>query len=350
MTAPKVIAKENIGRLLEALLAGYRVLAPVEGEGLSRFAELGCGSTAASARLDLPNTKLSVKEAILPRTEAMFVFDGDSIVDPPEIEDANSPRELVVFGVRPCDAASLPMLDAVFLEKGNEDPYYAARRGNTWLIGLGCNQPSSTCFCTSVGGGPFSEDGLDILMSDLGDRYLLQVTSERGSSLLECIASSSAPVNEATEADVQFKEELKCASEAKMGAGIETDRLQAQLAQMYDDEPFWDRIQRKCLGCGTCTFLCPTCHCFDVVDETNGRRGRRARVWDSCQYALFTHHASGHNPRPSCKERMRQRVMHKFRYFVENSGTTACVGCGRCVRNCPVNMDIRQVLSEIAAG
>ena len=346
MTEPKVIAKKNIGRLLDALREQHHVLSPVQGEGVSYFGELGPG---AEALLDLQNTGRSVKEVVLPRTETLFVFEDDRIDKAPEIEDVDTRKGRVVFGVRPCDAASLPMLDAVFLEDGNEDPYYAARHGSTSLIGLGCNNPSSTCFCTSVGGGPFSEAGLDLLMSDLGDRYLLQVTSEEGASLLERIASSSAPVEEATEDDVQSKEELARASEEKIGARIETEDLQAKLSQMYDDEAFWEETQRKCLGCGTCTFLCPTCHCFDVVDETNGRRGRRARVWDSCQYALFTHHASGHNPRPSGKERMRQRVMHKFRYFVDNCGITACTGCGRCVRSCPVNMDIRQVLSEIAA-
>ena len=115
---------------------------------------------------------------------------------------------------------------------------------------------------------------------------------------------------------------------------------------MYDD-PFWDELHLKCLGCGACTYLCPTCHCFDIVDEGNAVRGKRVRNWDTCQFALFTHHTSGHNPRQSGKERMRQRVMHKFNYFVENQGEIACVGCGRCVRNCPVNLDIRAVIEGI---
>ena len=347
MTEPQVIAKESMPRLLDALLEGYRVLAPTSRDGVTHFGELTSGDVVP---IELPNTKRSVKEVLLPRTETLFVFDGEGVEQAPNTEDLEPRKGRVVLGVRPCDAASVPMLDKVFLDGGDEDAYYAARRRNTWFVGLGCNHPASTCFCTSVGGGPFAAEGLDILLSDLGDRYLVRVTSSKGAELLASIASApTALLEEATEADVRAGEELARGAAARIPPAVEIVGLQAKLAQVYDDESFWEEIQRGCLGCGVCTYLCPTCHCFDVVDETNGRRGRRARIWDSCQYALFTRHASGHNPRPSGKERMRQRVMHKFRYFVDNYGLTACVGCGRCVRNCPVNMDIRQVLQAIMA-
>jgi ferredoxin len=110
------------------------------------------------------------------------------------------------------------------------------------------------------------------------------------------------------------------------------------------DDGRWEELTVRCLGCGSCTYLCPTCHCFDIADEARLYKGRRIRTWDSCQFPLFTKHASGHNPRRNKKERLRQRFMHKFSYAVENTGTALCVGCGRCIAGCPVNLDIRDVI------
>ena len=124
----------------------------------------------------------------------------------------------------------------------------------------------------------------------------------------------------------------------------------AQIKKALDrdfDNPLWETIHEKCLGCGVCTFLCPTCHCFDILDEGDSTQGERIRIWDSCMFPLFTLHASGANPRPGGKERMRQRVMHKFSYFLDNHEQPSCTGCGRCIRFCPVNLDIREVLGAI---
>jgi sulfhydrogenase subunit beta (sulfur reductase) len=116
------------------------------------------------------------------------------------------------------------------------------------------------------------------------------------------------------------------------------------------DSPLWLAVTRRCLGCGACTYLCPTCHCFDITDESRGERGARVRTWDTCQASLFTRHASGHNPRPDRRARMRQRLMHKYSYTVETAGAVFCSGCGRCVRACPVNLDIREMLTAIRTG
>jgi ferredoxin len=140
------------------------------------------------------------------------------------------------------------------------------------------------------------------------------------------------------------------AREKAMGAvrsKARTEGLPEKLTHLFD-HPVWERIHETCIGCGTCTYLCPTCHCFDISDEKFGSDQARVRLWDSCMYTLFTLHASGHNPRPTGKERMRQRVMHKFNYTVKNWGDIFCVGCGRCVRDCPVNLDIREVVNELA--
>jgi ferredoxin len=222
-----------------------------------------------------------------------------------------------------------------------QDPYYMNRRRNTVLMGLACNQPMSTCFCTSVGGGPFSTDGLDLLWTDLGDRYLVEAITEQG----EAMIADSPHLREAMSEDIAQKADLAARAEGAI-SGPDVQGVKEKLDRMYD-APFWQNVQLKCLGCGACTYLCPTCHCFDIADEGDSRQGQRVRNWDTCQFSLFTLHASGHNPRTSGKERMRQRMMHKFNYFVENFDAIACVGCGRCVRECPVNLDIRAVLNGI---
>jgi ferredoxin len=142
-----------------------------------------------------------------------------------------------------------------------------------------------------------------------------------------------------TKAGEQEQELLK-----NMPPILDAEGAADKLSSSFDD-PAWQSLHEKCLGCATCAFVCPTCHCFDIQDENKCGKGRRVRLWDSCQLCLFTLHTSGHNPRPSGKERLRQRVMHKFNYFKTNNGQIACVGCGRCIRECPVNMDIRQIIS-----
>jgi ferredoxin len=180
-----------------------------------------------------------------------------------------------------------------------------------------------------------------LLLTDLGDRYLVETITGRGEALI----ASSHLFRPATEADSTRKAEIAARAE-EMISGPSVEEVKEKLDVVYED-PFWDELHQKCLGCGACTYLCPTCHCFDIVDEGDSVQGRRVRNWDTCQFALFTYHTSGHNPRPTGKERMRQRVMHKFGYFVENLNEIACVGCGRCVRDCPVNLDIRATIEAI---
>jgi ferredoxin len=236
---------------------------------------------------------------------------------------------------------SFTLLDKVF---GGDfkDPYYLNRRANTVLVSIGCTTPRASCFCNSVGGGPFSTEGSDLLLIDIGDEYVVQIVSDKGAKLLDKKGFEDTG-----------KEKLDLAAgviktaEASMGPGVKTEGLKEKLDSIFDD-PVWQQLTEKCLGCGICTYLCPTCHCFDIVDETIGSGGERVRLWDSCQFPLFTLQASGANPRPTGKERFRQRMMHKFSYLLDSCDQIGCVGCGRCITECPVNLDIRQVLNSIA--
>ncbi len=145
--------------------------------------------------------------------------------------------------------------------------------------------------------------------------------------------------------DLERANKLSERAESAVESRFSFKGVSEKLDRMFDD-PFWDKTCQKCLGCGVCTFLCPTCCCFDILEETEEEK--RVRIWDSCQFSCFTLQGSGHNPRPSGKERMRQRIMHKFNYFVKNHGDSFCVGCGRCVKECPVNLDIREVVRAIS--
>ena len=151
----------------------------------------------------------------------------------------------------------------------------------------------------------------------------------------------------AGEADEKQKEALATQAAEEIRSRIPAREIKPILDARFEDR-FWNTLHQKCLACGTCTCLCPTCHCFDISDEVKGDKGVRIRNWDSCMFPLFTKETSGHNPRPSQKERWRQRVMHKFRYYVDNFGAIACVGCGRCVMAYPVNLDIRKIVTDIA--
>jgi sulfhydrogenase subunit beta (sulfur reductase) len=328
-----IIDKTDVRRFLDGLLETRQVFAPIEREGILGMELL---TKNDEVQLDYSNTQQAPKQLFFPRSEVLFTYELGKVIPASLSEE---PR--VVFGIRPCDARSSALLDMVFDTEEEQDPYYVNRRQRTVLIGLGCNEPQSTCFCTSVSGGPFSVEGLDMLWTDLGDRYLVETITERG----EALVVDNPLFRQATAEDTDRKTDLAARAE-QMISGPSVEGIKETLDGMFDD-PFWDEVHLKCLGCGVCTFLCPTCHCFDIVDEGNSSRGQRVRNWDTCQFALFTHHTSGHNPRPSGKQRMRQRVMHKFNYFVENQGAIACVGCGRCVRQCPVNLDIRAVLGAI---
>ena len=333
----KLISHSNLDRLLARLRERGAVYAPAEDEaGDVALAEASC---TESVVLEYGNFRLSPKAFFLPQNQTLLRFkDGKA-------EEASPPdQETFLFGVRPCDARALLALDEVFMDGERRDPYYARLRANTAVIALACTRPMSSCFCTSTGGGPGDGAGADVLAVGLDAGLLLRAQTARGEELLSSVADLLA---DATPAAAEEAEERIRAAEDQI-APVEVDQIAERLRDAYDS-PLWETASQKCLGCGTCSFLCPTCHCFDITDEVRGGTGRRVRTWDCCAYPLFTLHASGHNPRPTPKERWRQRIMHKFRYAVENVDRLFCVGCGRCIRSCPVSMDLRTVLKEVGA-
>jgi sulfhydrogenase subunit beta (sulfur reductase) len=267
--------------------------------------------------------------------------EGASIMRP-ERKDS-SPRVLV--GIRPCDARALSVLDRVF-DRGTPDgdPYWRNHRDRTLLVGLACAEPCSTCFCASAQCGPHHQEGLDLLLVDLGERYIVHVLSEKGSSI-------AAQLPDASKNELRQAAEQRARAEERATAECAVEEVSCrELDELYE-LGVWDRLAETCLNCGACTFVCPTCHCFDIQDETKGSKGRRVRNWDTCMNPLFTRHASGHNPRGGRKARVRQRFLHKLSYMPSKLGGAAgCVGCGRCITACPVNIDIREVMQEMAGS
>lgn len=300
---------------------------------------------------DFSNVKVPLKQVFFPQTEVLCTFDFDQVTDLP------APSEpILVFGCRPCDARAIAQLDAVFgpENKGYSDPYYMKRRENSIVISLACASPCATCFCTAMGGGPAGTEGADLIAHDLprersaadGGALLIEAVSEKGRAFLQ--AHKSLFTEPAQEVLEEVKSNVAAAEAAVRKANdLGVDRLKENMDPLFDDVR-WEELTVSCIGCGACTYLCPTCHCFDIADEARLYKGRRIRTWDSCQFPLFTKHASGHNPRANKKERLRQRFMHKFSYAVENVGAVLCVGCGRCITACPVNLDIRDVIRRFA--
>lgn len=329
-----IIKKSELNALLDRLAGQCQVFAPVK-KGLDfYFAPIRSG---AEADFSYGNSVIPPKEVLFPPTEALFTYAvGDAAADLQECLDTG---KKVIFGLRPCDAQSFLLLDKVFCGDQYRDPYYLTRRDNTVLVGLGCNEPRTTCFCTSLNGGPFGTAGLDLLLVDTGDQYVVEAVSAKGKDFAAGLNLPPAGGDDRAAA-------AKVKEAAVISCTINLAGLKEKMDGNYND-PVWDLVYERCLGCGACTYSCPTCHCFDIVDEAKDAAGCRIRNWDACMFGLFTLHGSGHNPRPTQKERFRQRFMHKFKYFVDNFAAVACVGCGRCIVSCPVNIDIRQVLADI---
>jgi sulfhydrogenase subunit beta (sulfur reductase) len=335
----KIFTREEWLKALEGLSDAYRVFVPVKDGDFHVFKPL---NGEKRPDFDFQNTRMSPKSVVYPRSERIFEYTLDEN-DPDanilkESEKDYSPQAIV--GIRPCDAHAFQIVKLNFDNPEYRDPWWVQHFESTTLVGLGCNEPCSTCFCTRVGGGPFNGKGLDALLYDLGETYLVKGLTEKGEAFLKRVKGGT----EADDAAKSKAKGLEASAPKKIDVTVPTDKLKDKVINELFDAPFWEDVAFACLNCGTCTYLCPTCWCFDIQDEVLGKEGDRIRNWDSCMTPLFTLHGSGHNPRDRKVQRVRQRFMHKLKYYVDKyENGVQCSGCGRCVRYCPVNIDIRQV-------
>jgi len=336
----KIIAKEQFLQALKQLSNQQAVYAPVNEGEFYNYKKLEDG---VEPDFTFQNTRLSPKGLIQPQSERMFEYSLD-----PGDSEANVVKEIkrdygpqAIVGIRPCDAKAIQLVKINFDTPEFRDPFWLKRYEASTLVGLACNDPCASCFCSTTGSGPFNEEGLDALMTDLGDSFLIKSLTEKGEAFLKTVGAGA---KDAQAEDKRKKEELKGKAEEAIRSEVPTAKLREQDLNALFDAPFWEDVAFSCINCGTCTYLCPTCWCFDIQDEVNNLKGLRIRNWDACMFPLFTLHGSGHNPRDHKVQRVRQRFMHKLKYYVDkyNNGV-ACVGCGRCVQYCPVNIDIRKV-------
>jgi len=288
------------------------------------------------------NTVRSPKDFFFPQTENLMAFKtaGKTI----EIVDTRSESEdFVIFGVRACDVRSFDILDRVFLQEP-VDSYYASRRAHGVIVSVACTKPSETCFCGTFGINPAEPAG-DISVWKTETEVFFKSNTEKGAALL---AKLEGLTEEASDEAVNAQKEKTAAIMQKLPLkNVTTDAFGGGKTKDYFNAPEWDELSQSCLGCGTCTFVCPTCQCYDIKDFNTGKGVIRYRCWDSCMYSEFTRMAHGNN-RLTQKERFRQRFMHKLVYYPENNdGIFSCVGCGRCLAKCPISMNIVKVMKKI---
>ena len=263
-------------------------------------------------------------------------------------EPTDAPR-YAFFGVRSCELHAIAIQDQVFLPGAHPDLSYAARREDALLVAVNCGEPSGTCFCTSMGTGPKASAGYDLALTEVldagGHRFVVEVGSDRGALVL-----GGVPHRAADAADARDAEEVTAYAVARMGREMPEVDLRALLYANYE-HPRWDDVAERCLTCGNCTMVCPTCFCTSVEDTADlaGEEAERWRRWESCFSVQFSH-VTGGEARLSPRSRYRQWMTHKLATWFDQFGTSGCVGCGRCITWCPVGIDITEEVSAILAN
>jgi len=333
-----ILKKDKFSEFLKALLKEYDVVAPVKEGDLINFKVVDKFDNLV---MDYPKTVKSPKEFLFPQTELLcsYKFNGKDVdIVTEDIKD----RKRVLVGIHPCDVKAILILDKLF-DWDYRDEHYFARRENTLLISLTCQSPDWSCFCTSIEGSPHGKEGTDVHITDMGDSYYVETKSPKGEALIK---GQSSLFSEASEEDKKKVEDLEKQVTAKLPGKIDTGKIKENLDHVFEHK-VWDTVSAKCVHCGACAYLCPTCHCFDITDEGNYEEGKKFRCWDACMAGHFTRMAGGHNPRNAVKTRYRQRIYHKFNYYKKNFDTIACVGCGRCITECPTGMDLVKTLQTL---
>ena len=326
-----ILNKQSVAALLGQLRAEREVFVPAVIDGVAKFA---CLCDGVEPDFSLVNTTMPPKDLLFPQTQKMYLFDIDANGGY-VINEYDESREQVVFGIRPCDMRSIVCLDEVFLTRGFVDEFYANAREKLLSVCIGCAQAAETCFCDSMGIDPHLAPHADIMLQDCGTVYNVIAKTDKGKTEVDCWSA--------------FLEEGEAQPAAcTVDLRVNMEGVVDKLDRMYDDS-IWDNLSVKCLNCGTCTYVCPTRHCFDISQEVRCKDGVRFRCWDSCMFSEYTMMAGGHNPRPGKLERVRNRFMHKLNFFERRYGMTLCVGCGRCVEKCPVALDITRLIDEIGA-
>ncbi len=332
------ISLEKLDGLFAKISSEMTLYLPVDAANGAKYEKWEDGKKLSDAL----NTVRSAKDFFFPQTENLMDFkvEGKNI---DVIDTRNESEDFAIFGVRACDVKSFDVLDRVFLADP-VDTYYENRRKHATIISMACNKPKETCFCQTFGIDASEPQG-DVVCYKTENELLLDAKTEKGKAFLAKLdgVTENADENAADEQKKLIKERL---SKLPL-ASLKADAFGKDKTKEFFDAPEWKELSETCLGCGTCTFVCPTCQCYDIKDFNTGHGVKRFRCWDSCMYSEFTKMSAG-QPRLTQLERFRQRFMHKLVYYpTNNDGMFSCVGCGRCIDRCPIQMNIVKVMKKL---
>ncbi len=336
----KKIAKSNLSALFALIAETKDLYLPAKVGGQVNFT---AWNEDVDVDLDTLKTVKSPKDAFFPQSENLYTCNrenGKLSITPEELQN----KQFVVFGMKACDVKGIEVLDRVFLSDPI-DTFYASRRDHGIIVALACNEPEESCFC-NVFGTDCADPVADVAAWMVGEDLYLKAISKKGEDL---IASADALLVDADDTAVESKKaEIRAIVQKLPYADLSLDGWNGDVLTEKFDSPLWEELYKPCLACGTCTFVCPTCQCYDIKDYDTGNGVQRYRCWDSCMYSDFTMMAHGNN-RTSQMQRFRQRFMHKLVYFpANNEGMYSCVGCGRCVDKCPMSLNIVKVIKAFA--
>ena len=333
------IAKENLSALFQSIAENQDLYLPVEVSGQVNFK---AWTPDAKVSLETLKTVKSPKDAFFPQSENLYTVqrDGKKLSIQPE---ALKEQNFVVFGMKACDIQGVKVLDNVFLSDPI-DSFYAARREHGTIVAMACHEPEESCFC-KVFGIDCAEPVADVATWMVDGELYWKALTDKGEALTKAVESL---LTEADGTDAEKLETEKTAIRAIVEklpySNLSLEGWNGDALTEKFNSPVWEELYKPCLACGTCTFVCPTCQCYDIKDYDTGHGVQRYRCWDSCMYSDFTMMAHGNN-RTSQLQRFRQRFMHKLVYYpANNNGMYSCVGCGRCVEKCPASLNIVKVI------
>lgn len=330
-----ILKAKDLEKALQIWNESFKVFVPKGEKGKTQLSEY-----EGNCEVDYINFSTPFRQFLFGKKEELFSWekseDRIKIIRPKIDTDKK-----LYFGVRPCDIYSIPYLDLFFTERYKDD-IYSKKRKYTYIIGLNCVEPGENCFCSSMGTGPFAKKGYDVIFTPIDDEYLIEVATEKGEEIVEAIKDM---LTDGDNTHLQLKSKLLKNVKDKFTRKVDLQKIESVMQHTFDN-PIWEELAKHCKGCTRCTLVCPTCTCFNVVEDNKGDHGSRSRCWGSCQTATFTKNAGDHNPRNSVSQ-FRYRILDKMKYIPERFDYKGCTGCGRCIEVCPAFIDITDTVNTL---
>ncbi len=330
----KILSKSKLTEALNKLSDQQEVFVPLQRGGQSGYFSWASFQTDRDElMLEALNVYQSPKNVVLPQTEKMYGIQGEGMaIKIDQTFEDNHPT--LIFGARGCDVKGILAMDEVFLTRGFIDSFYQARRSNNIIIANACYAPGPNCFCNAMEVDHLEPAGADVIIRDGGDYFIWEAKTAKG----ETVTGQLAGLLE--------DKDVKLPAAQPFTQQVDYSGVAEKLKDTFE-HPIWDKMSEPCINCGMCTYVCPSCYCFDIQVKMWGEKGYRFRAWDSCMFEEYTREAGGGNPRGAGKERFRQRFLHKLEFFQERYGTPLCTGCGRCIIVCPTDVNIIRIIDAV---